>query len=170
MTTGDAIVSPAVGSVRTYRTSVLAAGLRTFFEIGEKCEKKKLQTPHHDHTVTNRGDDNDLLRLDVVDSVPSKPSEQAKSTSLSKCPVFPTYVLYFNFFMWSKVMIPVGETKMSISDMTVSTWTFKTRLQGAEGVTFGKQNTTTGITESVSSIFAVSAQKGSLSANDTRAP
>ena len=45
-------------------------------------------------------------------------------------------VLFFNFSMWSKVMIPVGETKMSISDMTVSTWTpSKSRLQGAEGVT-----------------------------------
>ena len=61
--------------------------------------------------MTNGRDDNDLLRLDVVDSVPSKPSEQAKSTSLSKCPVFPTYVLYFNFSMWSKVMIPLGKHK-----------------------------------------------------------
>ena len=44
-------------------------------------------------------------------SVPSKPSEPAKSTSLSKCPVFQTKVLFFNFFMWSKVMILVEETK-----------------------------------------------------------
>ena len=35
----------------------------------------------------------------------------------------PTNVLFFNFFLWSKVILPVGETKMSFSDMTVSTWT-----------------------------------------------
>ena len=36
--------------------------------------------------------------------------------SLSKCPVFPTNVLFFNFFLWSTVMVlklPVEETKMS---------------------------------------------------------
>ena len=49
--------------------------------------------------------------------------EPAKSISLSKCPVFPTSVMSFNFPHVVKVMIPVGETKMSISDMTVSTWT-----------------------------------------------
>ena len=43
--------------------------------------------------------------------------------------MFPTNALFFNFFNWSKVMmlkLPVEETKMSISDMTVSlatTWT-----------------------------------------------
>ena len=56
-------------------------------------------------------------RLEMLD-----PPEQAKSISLSNCPVFPTSVVSFNFFM-SKVMILVGDTKMSISDMTVSTWT-----------------------------------------------
>ena len=34
-------------------------------------------------------------------------------------------------------MFPVEEAKKSISDMTVSMATFKARLQGAEGVTFG---------------------------------
>ena len=47
-------------------------------------------------------------------SVPSKTSEPAKSISLSNCPVFPMNVLFFNYFLWSKVMILVGETKMSI--------------------------------------------------------
>ena len=46
--------------------------------------------------------------------MPSKPSEPAKSTSLPKCPVFPTNALFFNYFLWSKVMILVEETKMSI--------------------------------------------------------
>ena len=88
--------------------------------------------------MTNGGDDNDLLRLDVVDSVPSKPSEQAKSTSLSKCPVFPTYVLYFNFqsddTRWGNKDVDLRHDGLDLD-------TFKTRLQGAEGVTFGKQNT-----------------------------
>ena len=44
-------------------------------------------------------------------SVPSKQFEPAKLISLSKCAVFPTNVLFFNFFMWSKVMILVEETK-----------------------------------------------------------
>ena len=44
----------------------------------------------------------------------SKPSEPSKSTSLSKCPVFPTNVLFFNNFLWSKVMKLVEEIKMSI--------------------------------------------------------
>ena len=49
--------------ISTWRVvSALAVELRTFFfEIGEKCEKT-LQTPHQ-----TGGDDNDLLRLDVVD-------------------------------------------------------------------------------------------------------
>ena len=46
---------------------------------------------------------------------------------------------------------------MSISEMTVSMATFKARLQGAEGVTFGKQHTSTRTTESGSAILAVSA-------------
>ena len=45
---------------------------------------------------------------------PSKPCEPAQPISLSKCPVFPTNVLFFDFFLWSKVMILVEETKMSI--------------------------------------------------------
>ena len=53
----------------------------------------------------------------------SKPSVPAKSISLPKCPVFPTNVLFFNFFLWSKVMILLEETKMSTSDRTISTWT-----------------------------------------------
>ena len=44
------------------------------------------------------------------------PPEQAKSNLLSKCPVFPTSVIYVNFFMWSKLMTPVEETKKTISD------------------------------------------------------
>ena len=31
--------------------------------------------------------------------MPSKPSEPAKSISLSNCPLFPTNALFFNFFM-----------------------------------------------------------------------
>ena len=100
-------------------------------------------------------------------SVHSEPSEQAKSTSLSKCPVFPTYVLYFNFqsddTRWGNKDVDLRHDGLDLD-------TFKTRLQGAEGVTFGEQNTTTRTTECVRSIFAISVQKGSLSANDTRAP
>ena len=104
-------------------------------------------------------------------SVPSKPSEQAKSTSLSKCPVFPTSVLYFDFFR----VVQSDDTRWENKDVDLrhdglDLDTFKARLQGAEGVTFGKQNTTTRTTESGSAIFAVSVQKGSLSVNDTRAP
>ena len=51
-----------------------------------------------------------------------KPSEPAKSISSSKCSVFPSSVMFFKLFMWSKVMILIEETKMSISDMTNSTW------------------------------------------------
>ena len=43
---------------------------------------------------------------------------------------------------------------MSISDMTDSTWTVH-GMSAGRGVTFGKQNTTTRTTESVSTIFAV---------------
>ena len=43
----------------------LAGHLRTG---GRK--KKNRQTPHHDHTMTNGEDENDLLRLDVVDFRP----------------------------------------------------------------------------------------------------
>ena len=52
----------------------------------------------------------------------SKPSEPAESISLSKCTVFPTNVVFFNFFVWSKVMVlnlPVKETKMP---QTCSLW------------------------------------------------
>ena len=52
----------------------------------------------------------------------SKPCEPAQPMSMSKCPVFPTSVLFFNFFMWSKVKILSEETKMSNSDMTIPTW------------------------------------------------
>ena len=44
------------------------------------------------------------------------PPEQAKSNLLSKCPVFPPSVIYVKFFMWSKLMTPVEETKKTISD------------------------------------------------------
>ena len=85
----------------------LRTGGRTphFFEIGEKCEN-----PFKRLICIARG-------VMLPSSKPSKHSEL--SISLSKCPVFPTSVLFFNFFMWSKVMMPVEETK--ISDMTVST-------------------------------------------------
>ena len=56
-------------------------------------------------------------------SVPSKPFVPAKSNSSSKCPVFPTNVFFFNFYLWSKVKRLEGEIKMSISDMTDLTWT-----------------------------------------------
>ena len=55
--------------------------------------------------------------------MPTQPSKPAKSNSLSKRPMFPTTALFFNFVTWSKVMmlkLPVEETKMSISNMTVS--------------------------------------------------
>ena len=52
---------------------------------------------------------------------PSKSCEQAQSTSSSKCPVFPSSVMFFKLFMWSKVLILIEEMKMSISDMTNST-------------------------------------------------
>ena len=45
---------------------------------------------------------------------PSNPCEPAQPISLSRCPVFPTNVLFFNFFLWSKVTILFEETKMSI--------------------------------------------------------
>ena len=44
------------------------------------------------------------------------PPEPAKSISLSKCPVFPSSVISFNFFMWSRVVTPVEEAKKTISD------------------------------------------------------
>ena len=47
----------------------------------------------------------------------SKTSKHSElSISLSKCAVFRTNALFFNFFVWSKVMVlklPVEETKMS---------------------------------------------------------
>ena len=49
---------PPGGSSPNWRSN---SALFFFFEIGEKCEKT-LQTPHQ-----TEGDDNDLLRLDVVD-------------------------------------------------------------------------------------------------------
>ena len=59
-------------------------------------------------------------------SAPSKPSVRAKSNSLSKCPVFPTNILFFNFFLWSKSDDVAVRRRLD---------TFKVRLQGAEGVT-----------------------------------
>ena len=53
-------------------------------------------------------------------SVPSKPSVPAKSNSV-RC--FQRTYFFFSFFLWSKVKRLVGETKMSISDMTDLTWT-----------------------------------------------
>ena len=53
-------------------------------------------------------------RPELSTRVPSKHSEL--STSLSKCQVFHTSALFFNFFVRSKVMVlnlPVEETKMS---------------------------------------------------------
>ena len=44
----------------------------------------------------------------------SKLCEPAQPISLSKCAVFPTNALFFDYVLWSKVMILVGETKMSI--------------------------------------------------------
>ena len=65
----------------------------------------------HDHTVTAGGDETILMI--------SQFSEPAESISLSKCPVFPMNVLFFNFFT------------CSVSDMNLNT--FKGRLHGAEG-------------------------------------
>ena len=42
-----------------------------------------------------------------------------------KCSVFPTNAMSFNFFMWSKAVmskLPIEETKMSNTDVTVSMW------------------------------------------------
>ena len=75
-----------------------------------------------------------------------RPSEPAKSISSSKCPVFPSSVLFFKLFMWSKVMIPIKETKMSRHD-DLDLDAFTARLQGPEGGTYCKQHTTTRSTE-----------------------
>ena len=54
-----------------------------------------------------------------ADSHAFQSSERGNSFSLSKCPIFPTSVISFNFFMWSRVMTPVEETKKTISDTTL---------------------------------------------------
>ena len=54
-----------------------------------------------------------------VDSHAFQSSEPGKSISLSKCPIFSTNVISFNFFRCSKVMTPVEETKKTISDTTL---------------------------------------------------
>ena len=54
---------------------------------------------------------------------PSKPCEPAQPISLYKCPVFLTNVLFFNFLLWSRVMVLVEETKTSNSGKTISIWT-----------------------------------------------
>ena len=60
----------------------------------------------------------------------------------------------------------VEDAKMSITDMTVSTWTpSKHAYKGAEGVTFGKQRASTRTTESGSAILAVSAHRLALPNN-----
>ena len=54
--------------------------------------------------------------------------------------MFPTDALFFNFFLL-KLKLPIEETNMSISDMNLDN--FKALLQGAEGVTFGNEHTST---------------------------
>ena len=81
-------------------------------------------------------------------SVPSKPSEPAKSTSLSKCPVFPTNVLFFNFFH----VVRSDDTRWENKDVDLKhdgldLDTLIARLQDAEGVILGKQHTSTRTTE-----------------------
>ena len=56
-------------------------------------------------------DRNDPLRHVVQAVWPAKP------ISMSKCPVLPSSVLIFKFFMWFKVAILIEEMKMSISDI-----------------------------------------------------
>ena len=46
--------------------------------------------------------------------------------------MLPTNVLLFNFFMWSKVVILVEETKMTISDTVSRPGHLLARLKGAE--------------------------------------
>ena len=81
----------------------------------------------------------------------SKTSKQSElSISLPKCAVSASF---FNFFVWSKVMVlklRVEETKMSLRHNLNGHHldTFKARLQGAERVTFSKQHASTRTTES----------------------
>ena len=58
--------------------------------------------------------------------------------------------------------LPVDQARMSIADMGHRLDTFQALLQGAEGVTFGKQDTCTRTTESGSAILAVSAHRRAL--------
>ena len=72
--------------------------------------------------------------------------------------MLPGNALFFNLFMWTKVImlnLPAEEDKMPISGMTVSMAT-TARLQGAEGVTFSQQYSSTRNTESEGTILAVS--------------
>ena len=90
-------------------------------------------------------------------------TETAGNTRKSSIPVFIAPP-------WYPAALPAVRPHQNVQHDGLDLDTFKVRLQGAEGVTFGKQHTTTRTTESVSAIFAVSVQKGSLSAHDTRAP
>ena len=77
-----------------------------------------------------------------------KPSEPAKSITLSKCPVAPTNALFI--IMWTKVMMLknfVEETRRSVTDMTASTWTPSSALAGRRRchiwqITYEHQNST----------------------------
>ena len=82
--------------------------------------------------------------------MPSKPSESAKSISLSKCPMF----LTISIVTCSKVMmlkLHVEEAKISVSDTAVSmaaTWSHPCTPAGRNWVTFSTEHASTRITKS----------------------
>ena len=91
-----------------------------------KSAKKTIETPHlqserrdaADHPVTNGGDDNDLLRLDVVDF------RAFEALCASKVDLVVKVSGVFNErIVLQLLLVPIEETKVSISDMTNSTWT-----------------------------------------------
>ena len=105
----------------------------------------------------------------------SSTREYAESTVLSpgrtRCQnvrCFPANALFFNFFMWTEVMLlksPAEETKMKPrcrSQTWPCQWPLPARLQGAEGVTFGHQHSCSRTTKSSSTVHAVAAHEHAL--------
>ena len=106
------------------------------------------------------------LRSDLT----SKPFESA-----SKCPVFPTNALFFNFFMLKLEVTRQRNKDVDLRHDDLNDYhmgTFHARLQGAEGVTFGNEHTSTTTngesTELCSSILVVSTLEGAFNLETLR--
>ena len=95
----------------------------------------------HNRTVGRR---NNLLKHDVDDFLPSKPSELTRSISLSKSP---TKALLITCFTRSKVLmleLPVEGTKRAVSDADVSmtaTWSHPCTPAGRNWVPVAREHT-----------------------------